>query len=328
MGTITEREQLAVVPHSLIPVHSRWPTYCTLLGFLLLLIALVGETACGGGSSSHGSGAIPRAAHVFVLVQENHAYGRVIDNPLMPYTNSLARKYALATSYYANVHPSLPNYFMLTVGQTIAADDTYTGTVSTDNVVRALTAAGKTWKAYAESLPHPGYTGGSVYPYSRDHNPFAYFGDVLKDPTQAANIVPFGALATDQQNSTLPDYGFIIPNVKNNGHDCPPGMAACADADKVSQIDEWMRTNIAPLISSSAFRNSVLIYTWDESVVADTANGGGHVATILIGDAVRKGYQSTQTYQHESTLRLTMQLLRVSDYPGAAATAPDMTEFF
>jgi hypothetical protein len=33
-------------------------------------------------------------------------------------------------------------------------------------------------------------------------------------------------------------------------------------------------------------------------------------------------------YQHQSTLKLTMQLLGVTDFPGAAATAPDMTEFF
>jgi hypothetical protein len=72
----------------------------------------------------------------------------------------------------------------------------------------------------------------------------------------------------------------------------------------------------------------VLIYTWDESVVSDLTNGGGHVATILIGSPVRHGYQSTTVYQHQSTLRLTMELLGISDLPGAAATAPDMGEFF
>jgi hypothetical protein len=307
-----------------------WPNSTNLFRFLLLLVAVAVEPACGGGSMSHstGSGTIPRATHVFVLVEENHSYGSVIGNPMMPYTNSLAQQYALATSYYADVHPSLLNYFMLTVGQTIAVDDTYTGTVSADNVVRALTAAGKTWKAYAQSLPNQGHTGASAYPYVRDHDPFAYFDDVLKDPTQAANIVPFAQLSADIQNNSLPDYGFIIPTVKNDGHDCPPGMAACADIHKVKQVDKWVQKNVAPLISSPAFANSVLIYTWDESVVTDTENGGGHVATILIGDPVRKGYQSSTTYQHESTLKLTMQLLGVSDFPGAAATAPDMTEFF
>jgi hypothetical protein len=40
------------------------------------------------------------------------------------------------------------------------------------------------------------------------------------------------------------------------------------------------------------------------------------------------GYQSTTLYQHESTLRLMMEGLGVTDLPGAAATAPDMAEFF
>jgi hypothetical protein len=35
----------------------------------------------------------------------------------MPYLNSLANKYGLATHYYAEVHPWIGNYFMLTAGQ-------------------------------------------------------------------------------------------------------------------------------------------------------------------------------------------------------------------
>ena len=177
-----------------------WFVYRDLSLFLLLPVILIDQIGCGGVSSGHGSGTIPHVSHVLVLVEENHSYGSVIGNPSMPYTNSLAQQYALATSYYANAHPSLLNYFMLTTGQTMAADDTFSGTVSADNVVRALTAAGKTWKAYAESLPNSGYTAATVYPYARDHNPFAYFNDVLKDSTQAENIVPFAQLATDARN--------------------------------------------------------------------------------------------------------------------------------
>jgi len=61
-------------------------------------------------------GKIPLVAHVFVLVEENHSYSQVIGNPVMPYTNGLAKQYALATQFYANRFNSLPNYFMLTVG--------------------------------------------------------------------------------------------------------------------------------------------------------------------------------------------------------------------
>jgi acid phosphatase len=300
----------------------------------VLLLAAVGlRCGSGGGSSSlidpsSQAKQIPIVSHVFLLVEENHAYGDVIGNGAMPYTNHLAQQYSLATQYYANVHNSLPDYFILTVGNPITNNDLYTGTVTVDNVVRALTAAGKSWRAYAESVPGSGYMGPSAIPYARDHNPFTYFSDVQSSAAQAAAIVPFSQLAADLQNNSLADYSMIIPNLANDGHDCPNEASYCSDINKVAAIDSWIESNIGPLLASAEFENSVLIYTWDESVITDTANGGGHVATILISPKVKQGYQSTTFYQHQSTLRLTMQLLGVTDYPGAAATAPDMAEFF
>jgi len=291
--------------------------------------ALILHTGCGGGSSvPHGTGKIPVVAHVFVLVEENHSYNSVIGNSAMPYTNSLAQKYALATQYYANRHNSLPNYFMLTVGDLVTTNDLFTGTVSQNNVVRALTSAGKSWKVYAESLPQPGFTAASNAPYARDHNPFTYFSDVVNTSSQTANIVPFTQLATDLQNGTVPDYAMIVPDLSNDGHDCPGEAGNCTDTQKLSNIDDWVNNNIGPLINGSALQNSVLIYTWDEGDVNDMANQGGHVATILVSPKVRAGFQSKTMYQHQSALKLSMQLLGVTDFPGAAASATDMTEFF
>ena len=274
------------------------------------------------------AGHIPVVAHVFVLVEENHAYESVIGNSAMPYTNQLAAQYSLATQYYANRHNSLPNYFMLTIGDLVTTNDLFTGTVSADNVVHALSTAGKSWKIYAESLPNIGYLGPTVTPYSKDHNPFAYISDVINSNQQAANIVPFTQLTTDLQNNALPDYAMIVPNAANDGHDCPAEASSCTDTQKLANIDQWIKTNIGPLITSPAMQNSVLIYTWDESAITDLANGGGHVATILISPKVRAGFKSTTLYQHQSALKLTMQLLGVTDFPGAAASATDMTEFF
>jgi len=294
------------------------------LGLLLTAI----QFGCGGGASDPPPNKIPVVAHVFVLVEENHSYSSIIGNPAMPFTNSLAQQYSLATQYYANRHNSLPNYFMLTVGDLVTTDDTYTGTVTADNVVRAITAAGKKWKIYADSLPNVGYLGPTVVPYGKDHNPFTYFSDVLNSSSQAANVVPFTQLATDMQNGTLPDYAMIVPDFANDGHDCPNEASNCSDTDKLSHIDSWIQTNVGPLINSFAFSNSVLIYTWDESSIDDMANGGGHIPTILIGSPVRRGFQSTTMYQHQSTLRLTMELLGIKDLPAASATATDMNEFF
>ncbi len=303
------------------------------LGRILFSIALVTgvsvlQVACGGGRLDPSSGEIPVVSHVFVLVEENHSFGQVIGNPAMPYTNSLAQQYSLATKYSANRFNSLPNYFMLTVGDLITTDDSFTGTVTQNNIVRALTKAGKSWKIYADSLPNAGYLGPTVFPYGKDHNPFAYFQDVKEDSSQAGNVVPFTQLATDIQNNTLPDYAMIVPDFQNDGHDCPPAMPHCSDTDKLQHIDKWISKNVAPLINSSAFGDSVLIYTWDESDINDAGNPDKLIATVLVGSKVRRGYQSGTPYQHQSALKLTLQLLGVKDYPGAAADAPDMREFF
>src|SRR3954465_15549824 len=123
---------------------------------------------------------VPASKHIVLVLEENHSYSSVIGSSSMPYLNSLASKYALATNYYADTHPSIGNYFMLTTGQIITNNDAYTGTVTSDNIVRRIITAGKTWKSYAESIPSTGYIGGDSGRYCKHHNPFAYLSDVVK----------------------------------------------------------------------------------------------------------------------------------------------------
>src|SRR5690349_8105304 len=159
-----------------------------------LIAALCLWTGCGGGAASvpsAPSGAsstaapppappapapprtpvVPAVNHVVIVIFENESYEQVIGSASLPYFNSLVAQYALATNYYADAHSSLSDYFMITTGQ-IIGNNTFTGTVTDDHVVRQLTAAGKTWKCYAESLPSSGYVGGDVVPYVKRHNPF------------------------------------------------------------------------------------------------------------------------------------------------------------
>ncbi len=315
----------------------------------VLVLAIFLQCACGGGNNSSTSNAggtggggtnptpppnssIPTFAHVFLVIEENHSFSDVIGNSSMPYLNSLASTYGLATQYYADAHPSLPNYFMLTVGAgtsiTGSTGDGYTGVVTQDNVVRALTAAGKTWKCYAESLPSVGYLGGDTGAYLQHHVPFVYFSDVQNSPSQASNVVPFTQLDADMANNSLPDYAFIVPNVNDDAHNCPAGLSTCTSDQMLAAADQWLSTNISPLLASTAFQNSLLIITFDEAEDTDTEHGGGHVPAVIVSPLAKAGYQSTTLYQHESTLRLMMEGLGVTDLPGASATAPEMTEFF
>ena len=68
--------------------------------------------------------------HVFIVMEENHGWNSVVGNQQMPYLNSLMQQYSVAQGYYANTHPSIGNYFMLTTGQIITNNDGYIGTVT------------------------------------------------------------------------------------------------------------------------------------------------------------------------------------------------------
>jgi hypothetical protein len=272
--------------------------------------------------------AIPLADHVFLILLENHAFNQVIGSPFMPYLNSLANQHTLATNYFANTHPSIGNYFMLTTGNIETNNDAFAGTVSSDSIPRAFAASGKTWKAYMESLPTVGYTGGDVYPYFKHHNPFAYMTDVLASSAETANMAPFTQLASDLSAGAVPNFAFIAPNAEDDAHDCPTGGSLCLDSDKLTAADNWLKTHIDPLIQSPALANSVFIIVFDESLEVDLVNGGGKVAWVMAGSHVKTAFKSTTLYEHQSTLRLVMDLLRVPDHPGNSATAATMQEFF
>ncbi|HSK44471.1 MAG TPA: alkaline phosphatase family protein, partial [Candidatus Binatia bacterium] len=226
-------------------------------------------------------------------------------------------------------HPSIGNYLELTAGQIITNNDGYTATISADNIVRHMLTGGKTWKSYAQSLPSVGYTGGDVYPYIRHHNPLSYFSDVVNSSVQRLNLVPFTQFAADLNNNQLPNFSFIAPDQHNNAHDCPAGMSTCSDAQKLAAADAFLKANIAPLLSNPAFQqDGILIILFDEGFSTDTAHGGGHVAALMLGPNVKKGYKSTALYQHQNLLRTVMDALGMKTYPGAAATAADMADFF
>jgi hypothetical protein len=303
---------------------------------LMLCICL---SSCGGsstmagsaGSSSGvGSASIPQVQHVVVVALENTNYADVIGSPNMPFLNGLLAKGSLAANYYADLHPSIPNYFIMTTGISVTLDDAFTGTVTTDNVVRELAASGKTWKAYAESIPAAGYLAGDNGFYLRRHDPFSYFTDVQQSAAASASIAPFSQFATDLNANALPNYAFVIPNARDDAHSCPDvSTTNCPLSTKLQNADAWLAANIPPLLTNAQFTTGgLLIITFDESA-NDVTNGGGRVATVLLGTHVKAGYTgSAQMYDHRSLCALTMTTLRVPTIPNGAGLAPQMTEFF
>jgi acid phosphatase len=267
---------------------------------------------------------VPASHHVVLVMEENQSYSTVVGaTTVWPNLNTLIAHGALPTNYYADSHPSIGNYFMLTTGQLLTTDDNSTQVFNVDNIARRMLSTGVTFRIYAEGITQ-GYTGGNTGLYLIRHNPFAMLSDVADDQQVANEVIwPFNQFAIDLANNALPDFSCIVPDVDDDAHDGTP-----------QQADTWLQTNIvAPLSTLSAFQTGgegLLIVDFDEALDSDTTNGGGHVSPVLWGPNVKPAYTQTSStlYQHESMLRTIMEALNLPNPPAAASTAPSMTEFF
>jgi len=260
---------------------------------------------------------VPAFDHIFVVIMENHGYDEIIGNPDAPFLNLLADSYGVATNYVAVGHPSLPNYLALTSGDTfgITTDCTDCFQQAPNLVVDRVAASGRTWRAYMESMPSPGYLG-DAYPYMQKHNPFVYYDDLRTDPAQLANVVPASQLAADLATvPTTPAFGWITPNMLDDMHD-----------GTVAQGDAWLSQQIPALQSAPAWteQQSLLVITWDEN---DNAPGN-QVATLVIADQVAPGFRSATAYNHYSLLRTIEVAWGLEPLTANDAEAAIMTDFF
>src|ERR1035437_2025153 len=140
----------------------------------------------------------PPSRHVVMVMEENESYSNVVGNAgTWPHLNNLITEGALPANYYADSHPSIGNYFMLTTGQVLTRDDNSTTVRSVDNIARRMLASGVSFRVYAEGISQ-GYLGGNTGLYLIRHNPFAMLSDVADSP-QVANqcIWPFSQFAVD-----------------------------------------------------------------------------------------------------------------------------------
>lgn len=129
---------------------------------------------------------VPQSQHVVLVMEENQSYSTVVGaTSVWPNLNTLIAQGALPTNYYADSHPSIGNYFMLTTGQLLTTDDSSTQVFNVDNIARRMLASGVSFRIYAEGITQ-GYVGGDTGAYLIRHNPFAMLSDVASDQ-QVAN---------------------------------------------------------------------------------------------------------------------------------------------
>jgi phosphatidylinositol-3-phosphatase len=266
-----------------------------------MLVGLAGLTAVavavgvptGRAARKPDRSAVPRLGKIVLIVFENRDSEDVVGNPAAPFFGELARRYAELTDYDAIDHPSLPNYLALISGSTHGIEnDCARCVIDAPNLVDELGAAGKSWKAYFEGLPHPGFTGKWGHRYSKAVNPFVHFRDIVSSPSRLARVVPLTAFRDDLAERNLPDFSFVAPNLCHDMHSC-----------SVRTGDEWLRDFLPPLLASPQFERGTVFVVFDEGRRDDIAGGGGLVPALALGEPVRVGADSSKPFDHYSLLR-------------------------
>jgi hypothetical protein len=262
-------------------------------------------------SPTPGSG-LPNWRHVYVIILENKEYGSIVGSSSAPYENELIARYGLMTNFYAETHPSEPNYIALTSGGLQGTDSDGTYDLTVPNLFDQIDASGRTWRTYAQGFPGNCFKSFQALPvvdgpgaggdYVRKHNPAISYTSISGDPTRCANITKLAGF-----DPAAADFEMIIPNEINDMH-----------SSSVRAGDDFLRIFVPQIVDSPAFVDSVLFITWDEGSSSD--KGGGHIATIVASPAMTPGARFDGPATHYSMLR-TIELAWGLPLLGEAATA-------
>ncbi len=244
--------------------------------------------------------------HVVWVVMENKAYSSIIGSSDAPYANQLAVQCGSASRFFAETHPSLPNYIAMTSGspQGIADDDPPSShALSVPSIFSQLPGG---WRSLQESMPsHCRLTNSGRYAVK--HNPAAYYTNVRT--ACASRDVP---LASTPDISAR--FTFVTPNLCNDTHDC-----------SIATGDAWLSTFLGRVFASAGYaagRTAVFV-TWDE----DDSSHSNQIATLVAAPSVVPGTTSAAKYDHYSMLRTTEEMLNLG-FLGNAANAVSMRRAF
>jgi hypothetical protein len=193
--------------------------------------------------------------------------------------------------------------------------------------------------------------------YATRHNPFVWFHSIIDNAAEcAANVVPLGTLAANgkpatsghlahdlHSESTTPRFGFISPNLCNDGHDatCAGPNSTGGNTGGLTGADQFLQAWMPLILGSAAYKHGdlLVVVTFDESELGGTgagtaccneqpgpntpapgnagaasaseAPGGGQIGALLLNAKyVAPGStDTTGSYNHYSALRSYADLL-------------------
>jgi hypothetical protein len=301
---------------------------------------VTGGAQCAQAKAASGDLRMPRYAHIFLIVDENKSYERVMNGRDAPTIATLAKQYGSATHFYAETHPSEPNYVAIVGGSTYGITDDAPfwapgHTIDALNLATQIESSGLTWKGYYESLPAPGSLAVWSGLYAAKHSGFLNFRSVQQDPRRTEHLVDFVQLHSDLRTGNIPNFALIVPNLCNDMHgaavilplDCHTvsGLIRRGDNEVKSLVGE---ITASPAWSSAA--NSAIVVTFDEDDAGGTQGccgtdprdptnaGGGHVPTIVITNHGPRRVTDPTPYSHYSLLRTIEDAFGIHTYLGHA----------
>jgi hypothetical protein len=187
--------------------------------------------------------------------------------------------------------------------------------------------------------------------YTTRHNPFVWFHSIIDNTAECnANVVPLGTLGANgspsptghlaqdlRSEKTTPRFGFITPNLCNDGHDgtCAGPNSTGGHVGGLAGADEFLRAWMPLILGSPAYKHGDMLVeiTFDESEVGGSDNaaaccneqpgpnthapgnagdsvdseapGGGQIGAVLLNPkyVVAGSTDSTGSYDHYSALR-------------------------
>jgi len=239
---------------------------------------------------------------------ENHSYDQIIGSADAPYINQLATRFALATNFYGEAHPSLPNYIAMTSGSTQGITDDNDPSAHPLDVpsLFSLLPHGAS-RSLQESMPANCQKTDSGE-YVVRHNPQAYYTNVAPDcAAYNVSLTPPPALQAR--------FTFVTPNLIHDMHD-----------GTVADGDTWLSTFVPKVLAGAEYSAgaAAVFVTWDE----DDDLSGNHVPTLVIAPSIAPGTQVAERLDHYSMLRATQEMLSLSPLLGNAATAADLRAAF
>ncbi|KQH76206.1 hypothetical protein AO501_23325 [Mycobacterium gordonae] len=257
--------------------------------------------------------------HVFLIYMENHGFTDIVGSVNAPYINSLLGTYGSADNYYANSHPSAPNYFRVLGGSDFGL--TYNPnppSINAPSLMQEMDGAGISWANYAQSMPYPGALVSSG-DYSTFQIPAAQYSYVFNNTVayQQQHLLPLTQLSTDLQNaSTTPRFSWIVANNANDMEgpvDSPLGIVDFLGSQltnhqyNVAAGDQFLQQQVSLIQNSTAWNTAgqrdAIIITWDEdfnNLGLGIGNQGNHVPMIVIPNqgAITAGMLSGQFVTH------------------------------